>query len=183
MARTGRPLDDQPATTDSDQIEVDGLRIHYQRTGEGPPLVLLHGFFGDSRVWRWQLEALADEFTVVAWDAPGCGRSSRPSQSFRLPQYADCLAGFIRALGLQRPAVIGNSFGGALSLELYRCHPTIPSALVPADAYAGWSGSFPADVVEQRLMQSLPDLKLPADQVVARWIPGFLTASAPPALV
>jgi pimeloyl-ACP methyl ester carboxylesterase len=44
----------------------------------GRPLVLLHGFVGDSREWRQQLEGLSDEFTVVAWDAPGCGRSSDP---------------------------------------------------------------------------------------------------------
>ncbi len=56
-----------------DQIEVEGLRITFRRTGEGPPLVLLHGFAGDSREWRRQIDDLSDEFTVVAWDAPGSG--------------------------------------------------------------------------------------------------------------
>ena len=56
------------------QIEIEGLRIAYRRRGQGPPLVLLHGGFDDSRAWRPQLDGLSDEFTVVAWDAPGCGQ-------------------------------------------------------------------------------------------------------------
>jgi pimeloyl-ACP methyl ester carboxylesterase len=165
-----------------DQTEVGGLRLAYQRAGAGPPLVLLHGFFGDKRVWRWQLDQLCDEFTAVAWDGPGCGDSMDPPEAFRMAEYADCLAGFIEALGLGRPHVLGLSFGGALALELYRRHPAVPRSLLLASAYAGWAGSLPAGVVEQRVQQTIPDLDLPRDQVVARYIPGLLTRSAPPEL-
>jgi pimeloyl-ACP methyl ester carboxylesterase len=51
----------------------------------------------DSREWRRQLEDLSDEFDLVAWDAPGCGGSSDPEDSFRLPDYAEVLAAFIGA--------------------------------------------------------------------------------------
>ena len=85
-----------------EEIEVQGLRIAYERAGEGPPLVLLHGFVGNSGEWRRTLDTLSDEFTLVAWDAPGSGRSSDPPESFRMPDYADCLARFVRALGLER---------------------------------------------------------------------------------
>jgi pimeloyl-ACP methyl ester carboxylesterase len=166
-----------------DEIEVAGFRIAFERAGEGPPLVLLHGFVGDSRDWRRQLDGLSDEFTVVAWDAPGCGRSSDPPETFRLPDYADCLAAFVGALGLGRPHVLGLSFGGALALELYRRHPTIPMTLVLASAYAGWAGSLPAEVVEQRLQQVLREADLPPDQWVPGWIPGLLTESAPQELI
>src|SRR2546425_2513964 len=132
------------------ESEVGGLTIAYERAGEGPPLVLLHGFVGGSRgTWRRQIEGLSDTFTVVAWDAPGSGRSSDPPESFRMPDYADCLAGFVDALSLGRPHVAGLSFGGALALELYRRHRTIPRTLVLAGAYAGWTGSLPPDVVDQ----------------------------------
>ena len=94
-----------------DHIEVEGLRIADRRAGDGPPLFLLHGGPLDSREWRRQLDELSDEFTVVAWDAPGCGRSSDPPETFRSPQFADCLAAFIDALGLGRPHVAGLSFG------------------------------------------------------------------------
>ena len=82
-----------------DTIEVSGIVIAFERRGTGPPLLLIHGLLQDSRAWRPQLDALSDDFTVVAWDAPGCGRSSDPPETFRLPEYADCLAEFVDALG------------------------------------------------------------------------------------
>lgn len=66
-----------------DRIDVDGLGIAYRRAGDGSLLALLHGGMSDGRQWRRQLEGLSDEFTVVAWDAPGCGASSDPPETFR----------------------------------------------------------------------------------------------------
>jgi pimeloyl-ACP methyl ester carboxylesterase len=83
-------------------VEVDGLQIAYERAGSGPVLVLLHGYVGDGpTTWRRQLDGLSDEFTVVAWDAPGAGRSTDPPERFGLDGYADCLAGFLGKLGLE----------------------------------------------------------------------------------
>jgi pimeloyl-ACP methyl ester carboxylesterase len=166
-----------------DQIEVAGLRIAFERTGNGPPIVLLHGILQDSQAWRRQLDGLSDEFTVVAWDAPGCGRSSDPPETFRLPEYADCLAAFVAALGLGRPHVLGLSWGGGLALELYRQHPTVPATLLLTGAYAGWAGSLPAEVVSQRLRQALREADLPPDRFIPGWIPGLLTDAAPKAMV
>ncbi len=162
-----------------DTALVGDLEIAYERAGTGPALLLLHGGASDHREWRRQLDALSDEFTVVAWDAPGCGQSSDPPESFRLPGYADCLAGFIAALGLERPHVLGLSFGGGLALELYRRYPTLPRSLTLASAYAGWAGSLPAEVVEERLRQVLREADLPAEQWAPEWIPGLLSAHAP----
>jgi pimeloyl-ACP methyl ester carboxylesterase len=167
-----------------DQVEVEGLRIAYERVGEGPPLVLLHGYVGDGRTtWRHQIDGLSDEFTVVAWDAPGMGRSSDPPESFRLPDYADCLAGFVDALGLGRPHVAGLSFGGGLALELYRRHPTLPMSLVLAGAYAGWAGSLPPEVVEDRLRQVLQLADLPPDRFVRAVLPTMFSGSTPAEIV
>jgi pimeloyl-ACP methyl ester carboxylesterase len=91
------------------------------------------------------------EKTVIAWDAPGAGSSSDPPASFGMVGYADCLAGFIDRLGLERPHVGGLSFGGALALELYRRHPEVPGSLILASAYAGWGGSLPAAAADERL--------------------------------
>jgi pimeloyl-ACP methyl ester carboxylesterase len=101
------------------------------------------------------LKDLSAEFSVVAWDAPGCGGSSDPPETFRTADYADCLVEFIKALGLGRPYVLGHSFGGGLALELYGRHPRIPQALILAGAYAGWAGSLPAAEVERRLQAAL----------------------------
>jgi pimeloyl-ACP methyl ester carboxylesterase len=165
------------------EVEVGGLRVAYRRAGQGPPLVLLHGGLGDSREWRRQLEGLADEFTVVAWDAPGCGGSSDPPATFRLPDYADCLARFIQALKLGRPHVGGLSWGGGLALELYRRHPQLPRSLVLASAYAGWAGSLPPEVVAERLQRAMREAELPPEQWVHGYLEGLFTDSAPPELV
>jgi pimeloyl-ACP methyl ester carboxylesterase len=165
------------------RLRIAGLRISYERAGDGPPVVLLHGGLSDAREWRRQLEALSDEFTVVAWDAPGCGGSSDPPASFRLPDYADCLAGLVDALGLDRPHVLGLSFGATLALELYRRRPALPRSLLLASAYAGWAGSLPSDLVAKRLEGVLAELELPPDQIARKLIPDLLTDGAPSALV
>jgi pimeloyl-ACP methyl ester carboxylesterase len=134
-------------------------------------------------MWRPQIDELSDEFTVVAWDAPGYGGSSDPPEAFRLSDFADCLAAFVDALGLERPHVAGLSFGGGLALELYRRHPSLSRTLVLASAYAGWAGSLPAEVVEQRLQQALRLADLPPDRLVAELLPTMFADSAPAELV
>ena len=136
-------------------VNAGGHRIAYERHGEGPPLVLVHGYVGDRRMWRPQIDELSDEFTVVAWDAPGFGGSSDPPEDFALSDFADCLAAFVEALELGRPHVLGLSFGGGLALELFSRHPTLPLTLVLASAYAGWAGSLPAEVADERVRQAL----------------------------
>lgn len=159
-------------------IEVVGSSIAYQQVGDGPLVVLLHGGLSDSREWRRQLDGLSDSFTVVAWDAPGCGRSSDPPRSFRMPDYADRLSTFIGALALGRPHVVGLSWGSVLALELYRRYPKLPVTLVLASAYAGWTGSLSADVVADRLEGALRDLELPPEEFARSWIPSLFTDQA-----
>jgi pimeloyl-ACP methyl ester carboxylesterase len=165
-------------------IEVDGLEIGYERVGSGPALVLLHGYVGDGpTTWRRQLDGLSDEFTVVAWDAPGAGRSSDPPEGFGLDGYADCLASFLEQLGLAPACVAGLSFGGILALALQRRHAATTSALILASAYAGWAGSLPPDVAEQRLRQALVLADGTAEALVEALLPTMFTAALPPETV
>jgi pimeloyl-ACP methyl ester carboxylesterase len=83
-----------------ERVDVDGLAIAYERAGTGAPMVLLHGYVGDGpSVWRHQIDALSDEYTVVAWDAPGAGGSPDPPETFGIAGYADYLARFIEGRG------------------------------------------------------------------------------------
>ncbi|HET8908604.1 MAG TPA: alpha/beta hydrolase [Ktedonobacterales bacterium] len=164
-------------------IEMDGMRIAYERQGSGPPLVLLHGAFGfDSQSWRRQIDALSDEFTVVAWDMPGCGQSSDPPENFLATDYANCLAACIDTLELTQPHVLGLSFGSVLALELYRRFPKVPRSLVLASAYAGWVSSLSPEAVEQRRRLIFSSLDLPPEQWARQWSPSMLSDKAPPAL-
>lgn len=161
-----------------DRVVVDGRVVAYERAGDGPPLVLLHGYVGDGpTTWRPQIDALSDEFTVIAWDAPGAGGSDDPPEDFGIAAYADCLAGFVDALGLGSPHVAGLSFGGIVAIELARRHPAIPKTLILASAYAGWRGSLPEDLAEQRLQQALTLADLPPDRFAATLLPTMFSSS------
>jgi pimeloyl-ACP methyl ester carboxylesterase len=132
-------------------ISANGLEIAYARGGDGPPIVFVHGSVEDGRVWQPQLAVLADEFTVVAWDEPGAGRSSELSAGFRLVDYADCLAGLIEGLELGPSHVAGFSWGSTIVLELYRRHPELVATLIFAGGYAGWKGSLSPEEVSARV--------------------------------
>ena len=161
-------------------VEVGGLSVAYERAGDGPALVLLHGFTHDSRAWRPQLEGLADQFTVIAWDAPGAGQSPDPPERFGIGDWADCLAGFLDAVGVQRAHILGLSWGGLLAQEFYRRHAAWVRSLVLADTYAGWKGSLPDPIPERRLAACLRDASLPPAEFVARYLPGMFSESPGP---
>jgi pimeloyl-ACP methyl ester carboxylesterase len=162
-----------------DVVRANGLEIAYERVGDGPPLVFVHGAASDGRLWQPQLAALADEFTVVAWDEPGAGRSSDLPEGFGLADYADCLAALIEALALGPAHVAGLSWGGTLALELYRRRHELVAALILADTYAGWKGSLPEEEVRARVAGAQASLAAPAHEFDPT-LPG-LFAGDPPA--
>jgi pimeloyl-ACP methyl ester carboxylesterase len=161
---------------------VDGLSVGYRMIGTGPPLVLLHGFLCDSRCWRTQLTNLADQFTLVAWDAPGAGSSSDPPESFTVSDWARSMAGFLDVTGFGRAHFLGLSWGGMLAQELYRLYPARVDSLILADTYAGWKGSLPKEMVEIRRARCYRDAMRPKDEVVAEWVPTEFFVNAPEAL-
>jgi pimeloyl-ACP methyl ester carboxylesterase len=166
-------------------VEVVGaneLEIAYERVGEGPPLVFVHGGAEDGRVWQPQLAALADEFTVVAWDAPGAGHSSDLPARFGLADYAHCLAALIEAIALGPAHVVGLSWGGTVVQELYRHHPERVATLILVDTYAGWKGSLPEEEVRARVEAVHAMLATPAEEVDPTY-PGLFAGDPPAAFV
>jgi len=160
-------------------VEVDGYSIAYRQAGQGAPVVLLHGFLCDSRCWRRQLAGLSDRFRVVAWDAPGAGSSSDPTDTFTTASYARCLAGFLDRMGIGSAHMVGLSWGGILAQEFYRLYPERLRRLVLADTYAGWKGSLPEAVCKERLATCLLDSTGSPDALVAKFLPGLFTDAAP----
>ncbi len=160
-------------------VRANGLEIAYERAGEGLPLVLVHGATVDGRMWRPQLDALADELTVVAWDEPGAGGSSDVPAEFGLADYANCLAAVIEALALGPAHVAGLSWGGTVVLELYRHHPELVATLILVDTYAGWKGSLPEEEVRARVEGVRRVLAAPAEEFDPT--PPGLFAGDPPA--
>src|SRR4051794_25486237 len=106
------------------RVRAAGLDVAYDAAGSGPPLVLVHSAASDAREWRLQIAGLSGEFTVIAWDEPGAGRSSDVPADFGLAGYASCLAALIEALRSDRRTSPGSP-GAAPS---YRSSTaTIPS--------------------------------------------------------
>jgi pimeloyl-ACP methyl ester carboxylesterase len=162
--------------------KVNGLAIAYERAGEGPPVVLLHGFLSDSRAWRSQIAEFSSDFTVIAWDAPGCGRSSDPAEEFSMAAFADCLAELLHQLGIGPAHICGLSWGGTCALGFYRRHPGSVRSLILADTYAGWTGSLGGDSGEQRLALCLRQSELPPEQWVHDFLRGAVADDAPAAI-
>ncbi|MDQ4490032.1 alpha/beta hydrolase [Sinomonas sp. ASV486] len=165
-------------------VNVGGLTIAYRRAGTGAPLVLLHGAYEDSRIWERQLADLSDEFTVIAWDAPGCGGSDDLPPDFA-GSLGLVLDGLLAALGLtgeRRPHVLGLSFGSTVALDLVGVAPQAAQTLILASAYAGWAGSLPPEEVDRRYAQVLAELDRPATEIIPAWLPTLFTERATPAM-
>jgi pimeloyl-ACP methyl ester carboxylesterase len=159
-------------------VRANQVEIAYERAGEGPPLVCVHGAASDGRLWQPQLAGLADEFTVVAWDEPGAGRSAAVPGDFGLADYADCLGALIEALALGPAHVAGLSWGGTVVLELYRRHPGLAASLILADTYAGWKGSLPEHEVRARMAGARQMLAAPAEEFDPT-LPGLFAGDPP----
>lgn len=142
------PWSSQPMQPMADQyargqfIELDGRRTHYIESGEGEPLILLHGFFYDSYLWHHNIDALSKHFKVYALDLWGCGYSTREMQDFGYPLYAEQLRLFMDAKGIDAAALMGQSMGGGTAMKFCLQHPERVTAMVLVDA-AGLPNKIP----------------------------------------
>jgi pimeloyl-ACP methyl ester carboxylesterase len=122
-----------PLWTQND-LQVNGTRIHYTRTGRGekPPLVLVHGFSDNGLCWTPVARALEDEYDVIMPDMRGHGLSARVEPDEQVDMAAD-LAELIRALGLDLPIVGGHSMGAMVTYQIGVRFPELASALILED--------------------------------------------------
>lgn len=135
-------------------IELDGLRTHYRECGEGPPLILLHGFFYDSGMWDRNLDALARHFHVYALDLWGFGYSTRDPQEYGYALYMQQVLAFMDQLGIARASLMGQSMGGGVAIKLAVDHPERVDRLVLVDA-AGMPNRLP---LSGKLLKAFPAL-------------------------
>ena len=108
------------------RVEADGVGIEYQVTGQGRPVVLLHGFPDSGRLWRHQVPALAGAgFQVVVPDLRGYGRSDKPEaiESYSIPLLAGDVLAILAELEIGRAHVVGHDWGAALAWVLASLAP------------------------------------------------------------
>jgi len=121
----------------ADTLDVAGGRLYYEVRGNGPTVVLIHGGFGDHRMWDGQLGALARDFRVVRYDHRGFGRSSRPEKAYS--PVADLLL-LLDRLDAKTAHLVGNSMGGTLAIDFAILHPERVGRLV---VVASGASGFP----------------------------------------
>lgn len=114
-------------------VMVDGVRLHYARTGQGRPVLLLHGLGDAGRCWGRTAEALAQAHDVVLLDQRAHGQSTAPERGYALADLAADAAGVIRALDLAPAAILGHSLGARVGLTLAATSPELVARLVLDD--------------------------------------------------
>ena len=155
------------------QVDVDGLTINYDVQGEGEPLLLIPYTSADHACYAFQLGAYTEHFSCIAVDLPGSGESTAPSGPYSTETYADQVASFLEAIGIDSAHVAGVSLGAAVGLHLAARHPTRVRSL---SVHSGWHATddYLRAVVEQwrALAPTLPTV---ADVVIQGLFPWCFT--------
>jgi esterase len=114
------------------EAEVNGIRLHYEKHGEGAPIACVHGAGSSAVMWDEAVEKLARLGRVISYDRRGCGRSERPPDydSTTVREQADDAAALLDALNAVPAIVMGRSYGGAVAIDLALRHPERVRALI-----------------------------------------------------
>ena len=118
-------------------IDFDKVSLYYESTGTGPPLVLLHGFTLDRRMWQRQVDYFSKKYRVIAYDSRGHGKSSCPESGYSREDRVSDLRNLTTGLKLKKFHLVGLSMGGATALGFALDYPESLLSLTLVDTAAG----------------------------------------------
>ena len=121
------------------EVTVRGVRLHVAQAGQGPPLLLLHGWPQHWWSWRHLIGALADHYTVIAPDLRGWGWSEAPPGSYAKTEFAADIVALLDHDGIERARVIGHDWGGYTAFLLALDHPQRIERMVALDIVPPWA--------------------------------------------
>ncbi len=104
-------------------VLVDGHQIAYLESGEGPPVILVHGLGGSMWQWEYQQSALAASHRLITLDLLGSGLSDKPDMAYHPDQIVEFVRTFMDQLGIDRAALVGNSMGAGVVIGMALVHP------------------------------------------------------------
>lgn len=164
---------------------INGLRLYYEVTGSGAPLVLVHGYACGVRSWDPQVRALSRSRRVITYDVRGHGISDAPEDPAAYSQNisVEDLHGLLTHLKIRRAAIGGLSMGGNIALNFALAHPDMTTKLIVADTGAGsdqsgdWTASSRgyAEALESRGMEAFADMAC-ASPLFSRYVASGPTA-------
>jgi pimeloyl-ACP methyl ester carboxylesterase len=130
----------------SGTAEIDGVRVHYLTAGQGPSLLLLHGYAETSLMWKPVMPLLAQRFTVIAPDLPGIGDSAIPGNGLDMKTAATRMHALVKSLGAEKAKVVGHDIGLMVAYAYAAQFPTEVEKLVVMDAFLpgvdGWEAVY-----------------------------------------
>lgn len=137
-----------PEAIASRSATVDGVKLHYLTAGQGPAVVLLHGYTQTSRMWRPIIPLLAQKFTVIAPDLPGIGDSDIPAQGLDMKSAAISIHALVKSLGIEKARVVGHDIGLMVAYAYAAQFPSETEKLAVMDAFLpgveGWEQAYNA---------------------------------------
>lgn len=112
------------------KLRVCDIDLYYEVTGQGNPIVFIHGLGSSIRDWEYQVEYFSRRFQVIAFDIRGHGKSEKPAGPYSIPLFAGDTAELIKALDIAPAHVVGISLGGMIALQLAANEPELVRSLV-----------------------------------------------------
>jgi len=155
------------------ELTIHGHRVTYRTAGEGPVLLLIHGMAGSATTWKHVMPALSREFTVVAPDLLGHGRSQKGAGDYSLGALASGLRDLLVALGHDRATVVGQSLGGGVAMQLAYQYPERCERLVLVS-----SGGLGREVNPLLSLLSLPGSEAVLSLACSKPVRGIIEGAA-----
>lgn len=119
-------------------LTINDAELYYERTGAGPPLLMIHGLGSSGDDWAFQRDAFARTHTLILADLRGSGRSSKPHGPYSIAGFAADLWALLDALGIDAAALLGFSLGGAVAFEMALLRPTRVRRLIVCNTLASY---------------------------------------------
>src|SRR5260370_21184283 len=171
----------QPMEQIADMVTINGTHLYYEHAGSGHPLVLIHGFTLDTRMWEDQFAIFTQHYQAIRYDMRGFGRSALPTEE---PFTAvEDLRALLDTLGVSRTFVLGLSRGGHVAIDFALMYPERTCALLLFDPALGgwtWSEAFSQSMRELEITAQTQDVDAPRQRCLAP--PFFLPARERPGL-
>jgi len=138
------------------KLNRDGVNLYYETHGQGPVILLTHGYSATSAMWRGQIEPLTRRHKLVIWDMRGHGQSDYPADPSAYSEAATVadMAAILDAVGAKSAIIGGLSLGGYMSLAFHRAHPSRTSALLIIDTGPGFKKDDARDAWNQRALET-----------------------------